>query len=45
MKTTGLKRNSIDKFYTSDDAVKLCIKYVNDNLQIREKINYLHVVH
>ena len=36
MKTTGLKRNSIDKFYTNDDAVKLCIKYINENLQIGE---------
>ena len=36
MKTTGLKRNSIDKFYTSDDTVNLCIKYINENLQIGE---------
>ena len=35
-KTTGLTRNSIDKFYTNDDAVKLCMLYVKEYLQIVE---------
>jgi hypothetical protein len=35
-KTTGLTRNSIDKFYTNDDAVKLCMLYVKKYLIIDE---------
>ena len=35
-KTTGLTRNSIDKFYTNDDAVKLCMQYVKEYLIIDE---------
>lgn len=36
-KTRGLTRSSIDKFYTNDDAVKLCMKHVKQYLQINEK--------
>lgn len=36
MNTTGLYRNEIDKFYTNDNVVKLCIKYINENLIIGE---------
>ena len=36
-KTRGLTRSSIDKFYTNDDAVKLCMKHVKQHLQINEK--------
>jgi hypothetical protein len=35
-KTTGLTHNSIDKFYTNDNVVKLCMQYVKEYLQIDE---------
>jgi predicted RNA methylase len=34
--TKGLNRNIIDKYYTSDAAVKLCLKYVKENLKINK---------
>ena len=37
MKKTGLKRNTIDKFYTIDTTVKLCINTVIRNIKIRNK--------
>lgn len=36
--TTGLKRNTLDKFYTQPDVVSKCIKICLDNLNI-DKIN------
>lgn len=32
----GLKRNTIDKYYTKDNITKLCLQIINENL----KINY-----
>jgi predicted RNA methylase len=34
--TTGLNRNSIDKYYTKDTVVELCLHYVKTNIQINE---------
>jgi hypothetical protein len=34
---TGLKRNTIDKFYTKLTVVNLCITYIKQNLQINKK--------
>ena len=31
---TGKKRNFIDKFYTNPEVVKLCKKYITENIQI-----------
>lgn len=36
-KKTGLKRDTIDKFYTSDTAVKECMLQVSNHLQISSK--------
>jgi hypothetical protein len=36
-KKTGLKRDPIDKFYTSDTAVKECMLQVSNHLQISSK--------
>lgn len=36
MQTTGLQRNIIDKYYTKDIAVKMCIKCMKEYLQINE---------
>lgn len=33
--TTGLKRNTDDKFYTSKQTVNLCYKYIKNNLKIK----------
>lgn len=33
---TGTKRNIIDKFYTSDNTVKLCIFLIKNNLDIKQ---------
>ena len=33
---TGLKRNTIDKFYTQDNIVSLCINTINSNLDINK---------
>jgi hypothetical protein len=30
----GLTRNTIDKFYTKDEIVDLCINYINSNIII-----------
>ena len=30
----GLTRNTIDKFYTKDEIVELCINYINANIII-----------
>jgi hypothetical protein len=32
----GLKRNTIDKYYTSQDAVQICINAIKNNIQISE---------
>jgi predicted RNA methylase len=32
----GLKRDTIDKFYTNDETVKLCIQFVNQHLNIKK---------
>jgi len=37
MKKTGLKKNTIDKFYTIDTTVKLCINTVIKNIKITNK--------
>lgn len=36
MKINGLKRNTIDKYYTKDSVVKICITSVKDNLVINK---------
>ena len=33
--TTGLKRKTIDKYYTSEDIVNKCIKFVKDTINIQ----------
>ena len=33
----GLNRNTIDKFYTKDIIVKLCINQVRNNIEINEE--------
>jgi hypothetical protein len=33
-KIKGLKRDTIDKFYTKLEVVKLCFKFISDNLEI-----------
>jgi predicted RNA methylase len=35
--TKGLKRNTIDKFYTNDSAVNLCCSLINDKLSINSE--------
>lgn len=35
-KTTGLKRNTIDKFYTNSNVVKECLKLVKNNINISD---------
>jgi len=35
MSTTGLKRNTIDKYYTKSKIVDLCIQLIKDNLFIK----------
>ncbi len=32
----GLKRNTIDKFYTKDDIVKFCLDIVSEKISIKE---------
>jgi len=34
--TSGLNRNTIDKYYTTDDAVKICMDLLKDNIKINE---------
>jgi len=34
---SGLKRNTIDKYYTKDDIVKLCIVLIKENFNISKK--------
>ena len=34
--TTGLNRNIIDKYYTKDTVVELCLHYVKTNIQINK---------
>ena len=34
--TTGLKRKTIDKFYTSPSIVNECIKSINENINIQQ---------
>ena len=34
--TKGLNRNTIDKYYTSDNAVNICITYINKCFQINK---------
>lgn len=34
--TTGLNRNIIDKYYTKDTVVELCLQYVKTNIQINK---------
>lgn len=36
IQNTGLKRNTIDKFYTSNNIVKWCIKMIKEKLNINE---------
>lgn len=36
MSKTGLKRDTIDKFYTSQQAVKLCINWIKKNIKINK---------
>ena len=36
MSLTGLKRNTIDKYYTKNDVVELCIKSIKDTIQIQK---------
>ena len=33
-KISGLKRNTIDKFYTNKKIVELCYNYIKDNINI-----------
>lgn len=33
-KTTGLKRNTIDKYYTSDKAVQTCMGFIQEHINI-----------
>ena len=33
----GLKRNTIDKYYTKNDIVELCLKYVTKYISIKEE--------
>jgi len=35
-KTTGLKRNTIDKFYTNSNVVKECLKLIKNNINIAD---------
>ena len=35
--TTGLKRKTIDKYYTSPDVVKMCIQLVKENVVIQQE--------
>lgn len=37
MKSSGLKRVPIDKYYTKDEAVQLCMTYVKSNVHISEE--------
>jgi len=37
--TKGLQRNTIDKYYTNPETVKLCIEYID------KKINYIHLTY
>jgi len=30
--TTGLNRNTIDKYYTSENAVNLCLNLIKENI-------------
>jgi hypothetical protein len=32
---TGLQRNTIDKYYTNENAVEMCITFVKEYLQIK----------
>ena len=34
LQTTGLNRSELDKYYTSDDVVKICIEKIKENLNI-----------
>jgi predicted RNA methylase len=34
--TKGLRRNTIDKYYTKDTVVELCLNFVKTHIQIRE---------
>ena len=34
--TKGLKRNTIDKYYTKGSVVELCINYIKEKLLINE---------
>ena len=36
-KTTGLKRDTIDKFYTNNNIVDLCFEYILTNLEINKE--------
>jgi hypothetical protein len=39
--TKGLKRNTIDKYYTKDTAVQLCLNYVKEYVNINDKNDLL----
>ena len=34
MKRSGLSRDTIDKFYTTEESVKLCIKMFSDTIKV-----------
>lgn len=36
IQTKGLKRNTIDKYYTKDEIVNQCLQFVKDNIQINK---------
>ena len=36
MKTTGLKRKTTDKFYTSSSVVNKCIQLINEKINIQQ---------
>ncbi len=33
--TKGLHRNTVDKYYTNSDTVKLCLEFVSNNIRIQ----------
>lgn len=36
--TKGLNRNTIDKYYTKDNIVNLCLNYINDNINFNDDL-------